>query len=429
MREVRRRTIRAAAGGLALTAVAAAVPATAAIAGTNAAPAAKAAPAVKAAASPKWQLFDVPVQGKVSLLSVAATGTDDAWAGGLLLNPQNPPHPPETPGLRRLAKDPSQGFRQLAKAASDEDDDNCTFAKGMFTSVMLHWDGHSWQQTPVPSSARINHLSASTPNDAWASTDCGMLHWDGRNWTAVPIAPVHAQQVGTEAIKAISPTEAWLTGSTYDNTTQVTRAFVQRWDGRKWRDVPLPALGDNFALDNMDARRPNDVWAAGTVDVDNDVHPDPLLLLHWNGRTWKRFPAPETGEWTKFLMSVRAVAKNNVWIAGWGKHAPGIEEIRRPMLLHWNGHKWTSEKAPDERGELYDVAVSRGQALAVGDTFSPSEPDYTMYALRRTSSGWQHEPVPVEGEADLWALAPIPGGGIWSVGTAGDYRPVIARRR
>lgn len=302
----------------------------------------------------------------------------------------------------------------------------------MFTSVMLHWDGHSWQQTPVPRSARINHLSASSPKDAWASTDCGMLHWDGRSWTAVPIAPVHAQQVGTEAIKAVSPTEAWLTGMTYDNRTQVARAFVQRWDGRKWRDVPLPALGDNFSLEHMDARGSNDVWAAGVVDADDDAHPTPLLLLHWNGRTWKRFPAPETGEWSKVLRSVRAVAKNNVWIAGWGKRAPGIEEIRRPMVLHWNGRKWSSEKVPDERGELADVAVSRGQALAVGDTLSPGY-DYTMYALRRTSSGWQQEPVPVEGEAGLYALAPIPGGGVWSVGMTGGLedamRPVIARWR
>jgi hypothetical protein len=75
------------------------------------------------------------------------------------------------------------------------------------------------------------------------------------------------------------------------------------------------------------------------------------------------------------------------------------------------------------------VAVNRGQALAVGDTATPAEPDYTMYVLRRTSSGWQREPEFVEGEASLFGLAPIPGGGVWSVGTAGDYVPVIARRQ
>jgi hypothetical protein len=87
---------------------------------------------------------------------------------------------------------------------------------------------------------------------------------------------------------------------------------------------------------------------------------------------------------------------------------------------------------PDGGGELMDVAVSGGQALAVGDTFSPSEPNYTMYALRRTTSGWQRESVPVTGMASLSGLAPIPGGGLWSLGATGDdqhMRPLIARWR
>lgn len=150
MREVRRRTIRAGALGITLGAVAAASPATAAVAGT------KATPPAKTAASPKWQVFDVPVQGSVSLLSVTATGRNDAWAGGLLVNPRKPPSSPEIPGFRRLAEDPP--------------DDTCNFAKSMFTSVMLHWDGHSWKQTPVPQVARIDYLNASSPRDAWASS-------------------------------------------------------------------------------------------------------------------------------------------------------------------------------------------------------------------------------------------------------------------
>jgi hypothetical protein len=124
------------------------------------------------------------------------------------------------------------------------------------------------------------------------------------------------------------------------------------------------------------------------------------------------------------------VAGDDVWVSGWGKRAPGGEEIRRPLLLHWNGHRWASAKVPDGPGELMDVAVSGGRALAVGDTFSPSEPDYTMYVLRRTASGWRTDAAPAAGTASLFGLAPVPGGGLWSVGTTGDdqhLRPLIAR--
>jgi hypothetical protein len=362
------------------------------------------------AAPPKWQLFEVPLQGRANLVSVTAAGGNAAWAAGFLVADSGPGPIP-------------------AEAASS--DDECS-GRDSFPSLMLRWDGREWRRDPVPKVGRVNHVSASSARDVWASADCGLLHWDGRSWTAVPYAAVPAQQSGNGAIEAVGPADAWLAGGTYDTTTEVMRGFVQRWDGRQWRNVPLPDLGDHFSLDAIDARGPRDVWVAGTDLTDGDVHREHLLLLHWNGRFWKRVPEPATGEWTNRLTRVRIAAGGDVWVSGWGKRAPGGDEIRRPLLLHWNGREWTAVKVPGSRGELMDVAVSGKQALAVGDTFTPSEPDYTMYALRRTETGWQRASVPVQGMASLSGLAPIPGGGLWGVGAAGDgehMRPVIARWR
>lgn len=359
-------------------------------------------------APPKWRLFDVPVQEKANLLSVTAVGRDAAWAAGFVVDESGPgPRPPETMSS----------------------DDEC-FGRDAFPSLVLRWDGREWRREPVPKVGRVNHVSASSARDVWASADCGLLHWDGKSWASVPFAAVPAQQSANGAVKAVGPANAWLAGGTYDSTTEVTRGFVQRYDGRQWRNVQLPDLGDNFSLDAIDARGPRNVWVAGTDYTDGDVQPEHLLILHWNGRSWRRLPEPATGEWTNRLTRVRMAAGGNVWVSGWGKRAPGWDEIRRPLLLHWNGRKWASTKVPDGRGELMDVAVSGKQALAVGDTFTPSESDYTMYALRRTMTGWQRTPVPVQGMASIEGLAPIPGGGLWGVGVAGDdehMRPVIAR--
>ena len=262
--------------------------------------------------------------------------------------------------------------------SAEATDENCDFAKGFFTSVMLRRDGHGWHQVPVPNAGRVYQVSASGPEDAWASTDCGLLHWDGSSWASVPYDPIPgAEQSGTGPIKAVGPKDAWLAGSTYDSATEVMRGFVQRWDGRHWRDARLPALGDDFTLDGIDARGPRDVWAVGTDYTSADADREHLLLLHWNG------------------------------------------------------HRWASAKVPDGPGELMDVAVNGGRALAVGDTFSPSESDYTMYVLRRTASGWRTDAAPA-GTASLFGLAPVPGGGLWSVGTTGGdqhMRPLIARRK
>jgi hypothetical protein len=413
MRGMKSGVIRAGGVATALAAVVAAPPAVAAPVGSQAKP------AVKTAGSEGWQPFEVPVQGTANLLSVSTAGPDAAWAGGFTLNEDSPG--PRPSGTNKMPRRP-------VAASGDE-----CYGRDTFLSLMMRWDGRGWQQSPLPKVGRVNHVSASRTNDVWASADCGLLHWNGRSWTSVPVEAVPgAQQSSADAVKAVGPENAWLTGGTYDSGTGVMRGIVQRWDGRRWRNVPLPDLGDNFTLDAIDAQGPHDAWAVGTDYAGGDARREQLLLLHWNGSGWKRLPEPPTGEWTNRVTSVRMVAANDVWVSGWGKRAPDGGEIRRPLLLHWDGREWSAVKTPDGRGELNDVAVSGGQALAVGDTFAPWESDYTMYALRRTRTGWRTETVPAAGKGSLTGLAPVPGGGLWGVGSTGDeghLRPLIARWR
>ena len=418
VRGLKSRVIRTGAVATTLAAVVAAPPAIAALVGTEAKP------AVNAAGSDGWQPFEVPVQGKANLLSVSTMGHDAAWAGGFTLNEDGPGPQPSGAAL------PQTSGTTMPRRPVAASDDDC-YGRDTFISLMMRWDGRDWQQSPIPKVGRVNHVSASSTNDVWASADCGLLHWNGRSWTSVPIEAVPgAQQFAAAAVRGVGPENAWLTGGTYDSRTEVMRGIVQRWDGLRWRNVPLPDLGDNFSLDAIDVRGPRDVWAVGTDYTGGDAQREQLLLLHWNGRGWKRLPEPPTGLWTNRLTSVRMVAANDVWVSGWGKRTPDGAAIRRPLLLHWNGREWASVKTPEGRGELFDVAVSGGRALAVGDTFTPSETDYTMYALRRTRTGWRREAVPAAGEGSLFGLAPIPGGGLWGVGTTGDeehMRPFIAR--
>lgn len=131
----------------------------------------------------------------------------------------------------------------------------------------------------------------------------------------------------------------------------------------------------DFTLDSIDAHGPRDVWVVGTDYTGDDTQPaspESLILLHWDGRSWKRLPAPNTSEWTNRVTSVRMLSHNDVWVSGWAKQAPDWSQIRRPLLLHWNGRAWTSSQVPDGRGELMDVASSGGKTVAIGDTFAPA---------------------------------------------------------
>jgi hypothetical protein len=143
-----------------------------------------------------------------------------------------------------------------------------------------------------------------------------------------------------------------------------------------------------------------------------------------------RLRPPKTGEWTSRITRVRMLSHNDVWVSGWSKQTPDWSQIRRPLLLHWSGRTWTSSQVPDGRGESLDVASSRGQTLAVGDTLTPTDFSYTMYVLRWSGGRWNSDSVPVAGMASMYGLAPSPGG-MWGVGAIGDgrqqLRPFIAR--
>jgi hypothetical protein len=410
-----------------VAAAAIAIPVTIAAAGTDT-------PAPAPSALPGWQLFDVPVQGRVSLMSVTSIGPDDAWVGGALFTPSTvSPRPPASSGSPGPVPS-ATGVVGSAAGATNEDCNPINAA-----SVMLHWDGRDWQRVQVPASGRINHLSASGAHDVWASTDCGPLHWDGLSWISVPMAAVPgAQQISPGWIRAVGPDDAWLAGNTIDTRTGVTHGFVQRWDGRRWEDVPLPQLGDHSSIENIDARGPDDAWAAGTSYPANDTGTEKLLLLHWNGHNWDRLPDPVAGESTKEVSAVRMVADDDVWVSGFSKTTPDGAADRHPLLLHWDGHRWATANlaVPDGRGELSDVAISGNQVMAVGDTFSPSTPTYEALVVGRTADGWQAQPSPTGHDEAGWAAAtPIAGGGMWVVGAAStsaagpyNFEPLIARR-
>lgn len=397
----------------------------AAVAGASAAlvGAAPAASAASTSAATKaasiWQRYDVPVQGRANVVSVAATGRDSAWAAGFQVNDVVGPTPRGHVGLTD-----SEDAAHMRSTA-----DECYEATN-FPSLMLRWDGRTWRQAPVPNLGRIQHVSASGPEDAWASADCGLLHWDGRNWSTVPFAPTGAQQTTLEAVKTVGPDEAWMVGSTYDNQTEVEHGIVQHWDGRQWRNVPLPDLGDQFWLTAVDARGPNDVWVVGTAS-DNDQHPEQLLLFHWDGSSWKRLPEPTTDQWTKRVEIVRVLGAGDVWVGGFTKSTFSGDAIRRPLLMHWNGRAWATSPVPDGPGEVFDLAADRGGPVAVGDTFSPSLPEYESSVLRWTGKRWTADAVPATGAASIFGAAAIPGGGIWVTGAVGDsetMRSLIARR-
>jgi len=142
-----------------------------------------------------WSSVRSPYRGDVWLLTVAAIGPDDVWAGG--------------------------------------------------GNLLQHWDGRMWRKVPHDFST-YSQLSVPSASDVWLATGRrGVVHWDGRRWR-----PLTFQQMGVasadrrmsaEAVTAVSERSVWVVGEVWPRHASggfpIAMPLILHWDGISWRVI------------------------------------------------------------------------------------------------------------------------------------------------------------------------------------------------
>ena len=220
------------------------------------------------------------------------------------------------------------------------------------TSLVLHWNGTRWTRVPTPSAgiSGLSGVSAVSATNIWAVGSGGtttrettlVLHWDGRKWARVPSPTPRGQVVALFAVSAVSATNVWAVGR--DLTSTIVKTLVLHWDGKAWTQVPSPNPGvhDN-QLAGVHMISATDGWAVGFGD--NSLAQNLTLVLHWDGKAWAQVPSPSFGvaNGGSRLGAVNALTGSDAWASGGFSTNGGGEGT---LLLHWNGTSWTRVPAP-----------------------------------------------------------------------------------
>jgi len=74
---------------------------------------------------------------------------------------------------------------------------------------------------------------------------------------------------------------------------------------------------------------PTDAWAA--------VGNDRPIMLHWNGQKWSQVKVPHPGVDSNALAGITALSTSDAWAVGTWYSPPAF----RTFILHWNGTAWT----------------------------------------------------------------------------------------
>jgi hypothetical protein len=208
-------------------------------------------------------------------------------------------------------------------------------------------------------------VSALSAGRAWAVGSAGarslaggpsgalIVGWNGRAWRRARV-PALGDSALLEGVAAVSARDAWAVG---DNDAgphggNLGKTVLLHWNGRTWRRVASPVAGAEGLLENVAASSARNVWAVGVAGNGR------MLVVRWNGIAWRRVPVPQTpGD----LTAVATTSPGNVWAVGAGSG--------RALILHWNGRKWSRVRNSISATVLDGVTVTGGEAWAVGANF------------------------------------------------------------
>ncbi len=228
---------------------------------------------------------------------------------------------------------------------------------------------------------RLSGVSALSPSNAWAvggvvqsgAEKTLIMHWNGRGWSRVASPnPDGARSASLDGVSADSSRDAWAVGS-YVTRSGKGRTLVLHWNGRTWRRVPSPdpggASGSDLAAVSVLSR--SRAWAVGGYFTRSGAQK--TLVLRWNGDSWAKVASPSRGVPPfSALLSVSALSPSRAWAVGWSYFSTADEQ--KTLVLRWNGTAWAQEASPDPgpAGDIFAPlsgisAVSPSNAWAVGN--------------------------------------------------------------
>jgi len=265
--------------------------------------------------------------------------------------------------------------------------------------------GPTWRQVAFPglSGEQVVAAEATSPTDVWAFTADGTrsraLRWNGRAWAAVK---TFGQQVGGAVV--LSADDVWAFGQQpfgpgrglapwhYNGRTWSRVASgdgleggsglaagdvwafagtdVAHWNGRTWsrtslaRLLPAKFRLNDPAVVGIDAQSRSSVYALGSGNAEDEG--GPLVILHYDGRTWTRVAEGDWGIGTSPIQQVSSDGHGGLWIP-----MPGFDG-RLSYLLHYSDGHVTQAALPVSAHaiDVQDVALVPGTAELLGAGFS-----------------------------------------------------------
>jgi hypothetical protein len=307
-----------------------------------------------------------------TLQGVSALSPTDAWAVGSVQTPSRArPLAEHWDGAAwHEIKTPMDGrhIRLLRDVVAISHDDvwavgtEISLGSGAVHSLTEHWDGSSWTVVKPPNSGsdrdELMGVASGSSDNVWAVGYEGLdshpfvAHWNGAHWRPQLAPPGESLSDVAARFGGV-----WTVGT---NPFGNKHALLARRSGRTWQTSNAPPR----ALLGITLRNTSDGWAVGYKPGKGPAFLQPMVL-HWDGASWKPSPTPDLHRSAE-LRAVAALSSTKAW-------AVGTRNFRYPLMMKWNGQKWSVVFQPLVDGILDDVTTVPGShALWAVGSSSPN---------------------------------------------------------
>jgi hypothetical protein len=346
------------------------------------------------------------VRWPVLALALAVAATAMAWTGGAF-----------AASAGRLSPATSFSTKGVLTGVAATSAGNAwavglAYASDGTSTVILHWNGHSWKRQASPGNgggSALDAVAAVSARDAWAvGTDSKfndmVLHWNGSSWkrVAAPRPGVGSMLTG---IVAMSAHDILAVGSD-SPTDESIQPLILRFNGSVWKRVAGVPDADEAQLSGVTATSARNAWAVGVSLAIRTV------ILHWNGSSWKRVasPSPTFGGGGGGLTGVAAPSKRLAFAVG----TAGFSSGSLGVLLRWNGSRWVRVSRPNLTLDSLPAvaATSSRNAWAVGGAVT------RVLILHWNGTSWK-KVTGVGTSGGLDAVAATSATNAWAVGSTG----------
>lgn len=293
---------------------------------------------------------------------------------------------------------------------------------------IAHSDRAASSRWAPKATGELHAVSAVSASDIWAvglthrrpgSRAVTLVeHWDGTGWTTVdsPNAPGAATELNS--VSADSATDAWAVG-TSDFLRRTSKTVVEHWDGARWSRVKSPNPGGSAGsyLTAVRTVSPTDVWAVGAY-FRGSVRRS--LVEHWDGTRWTVVDSPSLRTGSE-LDALSVVSSSDAWAVG-----SYADPRSRSLIEHWDGTQWQVVKGADPRRALSRLsavkAVSATDVWAVGALSTSGSRLTKPWAEHWDGTGWSKSRSAIAGGRSGAALEAVASGStndVWAVGRVG----------